>query len=100
MLVVAVRHVTCRFTPGSRASPPREPTEHTTNDSVENLTQCANVDFRTKHERKDFMPTTITGTMKAVHIHEQGGPEMLRFEDVPRPEPSAHEVLVRVQAAG
>lgn len=46
------------------------------------------------------MPTTTTGTMKAVHIHEMGGPEVLRFEDVPRPEPSAHEVLVRIQAAG
>src|SRR5579864_8971987 len=46
------------------------------------------------------MPTTMTGTMKAVHIHDQGGPEVLRYEDVPRPEPSAHEVLVRVQAAG
>src|SRR5215469_3334350 len=46
------------------------------------------------------MPTTTVGTMKAVHIHQQGGPEVLRFEDVPRPEPSAHEVLVRVQAAG
>jgi NADPH:quinone reductase-like Zn-dependent oxidoreductase len=38
--------------------------------------------------------------MKAVHIHSQGGPEMLRFEDVPRPDPAAGEVLVRVHAAG
>jgi NADPH:quinone reductase-like Zn-dependent oxidoreductase len=38
--------------------------------------------------------------MKAVHIHEQGGPEVLRYEDVPRPEPGAHEVLVHVHAAG
>ena len=38
--------------------------------------------------------------MKAVHIHEQGGPDVLRFEDVPRPEPSAREMLVRIHAAG
>lgn len=48
------------------------------------------------------MPTTIPtlGTMKAIHIHEQGGPEVLRFEDLPRQEPGAHEMLVRVHAAG
>jgi NADPH:quinone reductase-like Zn-dependent oxidoreductase len=43
---------------------------------------------------------TTTGQMKAVHIHEQGGPEVLRFEDVPRPEPGANEVLVKIRAAG
>lgn len=41
-----------------------------------------------------------TGEMKAVHIHKTGGPEVLQFEDVPRPEPGPHEVLVRVHAAG
>jgi NADPH:quinone reductase-like Zn-dependent oxidoreductase len=46
------------------------------------------------------MAITTTGTMKAVHIHEMGGPEVLRYEDVPVPEPGAHEVLVRVHAAG
>ena len=46
------------------------------------------------------MITTMTGSMKAVHIHKLGGPDVLRFEDVPRPEPGAHEVLVRVHAAG
>jgi NADPH:quinone reductase-like Zn-dependent oxidoreductase len=39
-------------------------------------------------------------TMKAVRIHQYGGPEMLRYEDAPRPEPAAGEVLVRVRAAG
>jgi NADPH:quinone reductase-like Zn-dependent oxidoreductase len=48
------------------------------------------------------MATTMTtsATMKAVHIHDQGGPDMLRFEDVPRPEPGTHEMLVRIHAAG
>src|ERR1700759_481789 len=37
-------------------------------------------------------------TMKAVRIHAFGGPENLRHEDVPVPEPAAGEVLVRVSA--
>jgi len=38
-------------------------------------------------------------TMKAVRIHEYGGPEVLKYEDAPRPEPAAGEVLIRVHAA-
>jgi NADPH:quinone reductase-like Zn-dependent oxidoreductase len=38
--------------------------------------------------------------IKAVIIHEYGGPEVLKLEDVPRPEPKENEVLVRVIAAG
>jgi NADPH:quinone reductase-like Zn-dependent oxidoreductase len=38
--------------------------------------------------------------MKAVQLHEFGGPEVLRYEDAPRPEASDDEVLVRVHAAG
>ena len=39
-------------------------------------------------------------TMKAVCIYAFGGPEVLKFEDVPRPHPGPGEVLVRVHAAG
>src|ERR1039458_7476178 len=39
-------------------------------------------------------------TMKAVRIHEYGGPEVLKYEDAPRPQPAAGEVLIRVHAAG
>jgi NADPH:quinone reductase-like Zn-dependent oxidoreductase len=39
-------------------------------------------------------------TMKAIVVHEYGGPEVLKYEDAPRPEPKENEVLVRVIAAG
>jgi NADPH:quinone reductase-like Zn-dependent oxidoreductase len=39
-------------------------------------------------------------TMKAVCIHEYGGPDVLRLEDAPIPVPAAGEVLIRVHAAG
>ncbi|KTR52354.1 NADPH:quinone reductase [Curtobacterium oceanosedimentum] len=38
-------------------------------------------------------------TMQAVRFHEVGGPEVLRIEDVERPEPGAGEVLVQVAAS-
>jgi NADPH:quinone reductase-like Zn-dependent oxidoreductase len=37
--------------------------------------------------------------MKAIVIHEDGGPDVLRHEDVPDPEPAAGEVLVRMRFA-
>ena len=36
--------------------------------------------------------------MKAVVIHEHGGPEVLRYEEVPQPTPGPGEALVRVHA--
>src|SRR3989441_2458601 len=38
--------------------------------------------------------------MKAIVVHEFGGPEVLKYEDAPRPEPKENEVLIRVIAAG
>lgn len=38
--------------------------------------------------------------MKAVRFHEYGGIDVLRVEEVERPEPGAGEVLVEVRAAG
>ena len=38
-------------------------------------------------------------TMKAVIIHAYGGPEVLKLEDVPRPEPKEDEILIHVVAA-
>ena len=38
--------------------------------------------------------------MKAIRIHAYGGPEVLRYEDAPDPEPAAEELLIKVHAAG
>lgn len=37
--------------------------------------------------------------MRAVRIHNYGGPEVLRFEDAPRPTPGSGELLIRIHAA-
>jgi len=37
--------------------------------------------------------------VKAVRIHEDGGPDVLRYEDVPDPKPGPGEVLVAIRAA-
>jgi NADPH:quinone reductase-like Zn-dependent oxidoreductase len=39
-------------------------------------------------------------TMKAVVVHQYGGPEMLKYEDAPVPEPKENELLVRAIAGG
>jgi NADPH:quinone reductase-like Zn-dependent oxidoreductase len=36
--------------------------------------------------------------MKAVRIHEFGGPELLRYEDVPDPVPRKDQILIRIKA--
>jgi NADPH:quinone reductase-like Zn-dependent oxidoreductase len=41
-----------------------------------------------------------SATMKAIVVHEFGGPEVLKYEDAPRPQPKENEILVRVIAAG
>jgi NADPH:quinone reductase-like Zn-dependent oxidoreductase len=38
--------------------------------------------------------------VKAVRIHEDGGPDVLRYEEIPDPEPGRGEVLVSLRAAG
>jgi NADPH:quinone reductase-like Zn-dependent oxidoreductase len=63
--------------------------------------------------RRLLLPTAVVGilagisaaqsakpTMKAIVVHEYGGPEVLKYEDAPRPEPKEDQVLVRVMAAG
>ena len=42
----------------------------------------------------------VPKTMKAVIAHQYGGPEVLKLEDVPVPEPKDDQILVRVIASG
>ncbi|AYD04234.1 NADP-dependent oxidoreductase [Neorhizobium sp. NCHU2750] len=42
----------------------------------------------------------LSARMNAVRIHAFGGPEVLRYEVAPRPEPAPGELLVRVHAIG
>lgn len=38
--------------------------------------------------------------MKAIRIHEFGGPDVLKYEDAPQPVPADDEVLIKVYASG
>lgn len=38
--------------------------------------------------------------MKAIRVHELGGPDVLRYEEIPDPAPRADEALVKIAAAG
>ena len=38
-------------------------------------------------------------SMKAIVVHQNGGPEVLKYEDAPRPQPKDDEILIRVMAA-
>ncbi len=38
--------------------------------------------------------------MQAIRVHEKGGPEVLKLEEVPEPQPGPGEVLIKVAAAG
>jgi NADPH:quinone reductase-like Zn-dependent oxidoreductase len=38
-------------------------------------------------------------TIKAVRIHQYGGPEVLKYEEAPSPKPGPSEVLIRVRAS-
>jgi NADPH2:quinone reductase len=38
--------------------------------------------------------------VKAIRVHATGGPEVLRYEEVPRPSPGPGQALVRIEAVG
>jgi NADPH:quinone reductase-like Zn-dependent oxidoreductase len=42
----------------------------------------------------------VSSNARAERIRTLGGPEVLRFEGVPKPEPGTNEILLRVHAAG
>ena len=43
---------------------------------------------------------STNATMNAVVLHQYGGPEILRYEEVPKPTLGEGDVLIRVEAAG
>ena len=45
------------------------------------------------------VPGPESGKMRAIVIHAYGGPEMMKLEEVARPEPAADEILIRVVSA-
>ena len=45
-------------------------------------------------------PPALPATMMAARLHRYGGADALVYEEAPVPAPEAHEVLIRVQAAG
>ncbi len=51
-------------------------------------------------KEEEAMVITNIHIMKAIRFHDYGGPEVLKYEDVPRPEPQQGEVLIQVRAAG
>jgi len=44
-------------------------------------------------------PETTAKKMKTIVMHQYGGPEVLRYEEAPRPEPNDDQVLIRIMAA-
>lgn len=46
------------------------------------------------------LKTTMAKTMRAIVIHEPGGPEVLKLESRPIPTPKAGEVLINIKAFG
>jgi NADPH:quinone reductase-like Zn-dependent oxidoreductase len=44
-------------------------------------------------------PEKRAATMKAIRFHKFGGPEVLRYEDAPKPQAEPGRVLVRIKAA-
>src|SRR2546421_10138534 len=45
-------------------------------------------------------PMPLPVKMRAVEISQPGGPEVLKLAERPVPQPKAHEILVKVAAAG
>ena len=53
-----------------------------------------------RHQKEQEGELPDMPTMKAVVIHEPGGPEALTIESLPVPEPVAGQILIRVKAFG
>src|SRR5919109_801133 len=49
---------------------------------------------------RDPAHTLRRSRMKAIRVHAPGGPEVMKLEDVPEPQPKAGEAIVKSEAAG
>src|SRR3954470_17850356 len=49
---------------------------------------------------KFSLTPALVEMVKAVRVHSTGGPDVLRYEEVPIPTPGAGQVLVRIKAIG
>ena len=52
------------------------------------------------NEHRSSVESTTPATMQAVVAHTYGGPDVLKFEEVPVPKPKENEILVRTIASG
>lgn len=53
-----------------------------------------------RHATIRTLVASVPGTMKAAVVHEPGGPEVLRIEELPTPTPEDGQLLIRVKAFG
>jgi NADPH:quinone reductase-like Zn-dependent oxidoreductase len=83
---------------GSRSGKTDPPSNHTgvISELSIRVPDCSAARIREKRMRTEM----ATQTMQAIQIHSYGGPEQLKLEEKPRPEPQVGEVLLRVHAAG
>jgi NADPH2:quinone reductase len=56
--------------------------------------------FRRPYPPGEGILGSTLSVVRAVVLHEAGGPEVLRLEQVPDPQPQAGQLLVRVEAVG
>ena len=52
------------------------------------------------NEHRSSVESTTPATMQAVVAHTYGGPDVLKFEELPVPKPKENEILVRTIASG
>lgn len=58
------------------------------------------MDADAPHGPTFFMPPVDGAYMRAVRLHEHGGTDVLQVDEIERPDPGGHELLVEVAAAG
>lgn len=56
--------------------------------------------FVAKRDIRSTQNLQVGASMKAVRVHQYGGPEALRYEEMPVPEPKAGEARVKIEAVG